>query len=119
MLQEFYTPFHELIEKSGDIKRSDVAQAREVGTDPKSGKPILARFGRFGPMLQLGSGDEKEDKPKFAPMPKGKKIETVTLVEALEAFKLPRTVGKTESGEDILPTSVVFLCPSGQTLCIT
>ena len=102
MLQEFYTPFHELIEKSGDIKRSDVAQAREVGTDPKSGKPILARFGRFGPMLQLGSGDEKEDKPKFAPMPKGKKIETVTLVEALEAFKLPRTVGKTESGEDIL-----------------
>lgn len=102
MLQEFYTPFHELIEKSGDIKRSDVAQARKVGTDPKSGKPILARFGRFGPMLQLGSGDEKEDKPKFAPMPKGKKIETVTLEEALEAFKLPRTVGKTEAGEEIL-----------------
>lgn len=102
MLQEFYTPFHELIEKSGDIKRSDVAQAREIGTDPKSGKPILARFGRFGPMLQLGSGDEKDDKPKFAPMPKGRKIETVTLEEALEAFKLPRTLGKTEDGEDIL-----------------
>jgi DNA topoisomerase-1 len=98
MLQEFYTPFHELIEKSGDIKRSDVAQAREVGIDPKTGKPILARFGRFGPMLQLGSGDEKEDKPLFAPMPAGKKIETVTLDEALLAFTLPRVVGETAEG---------------------
>ncbi len=102
MLQEFYTPFHALIEKSGDIKRSDVAQAREVGIDPKSGLPILARFGRFGPMLQLGNGEDKDDKPKFAPMPKGKKIDNVTLEEALEAFKLPRTVGKTPDGEDIL-----------------
>lgn len=102
MLQEFYTPFHALIEKSGDIKRSDVAQAREVGIDPKSGKTILARFGRFGPMLQLGSGEDKEDKPKFAPMPAGRKIDNVTLEEALEMFKLPRTVGKTPDGEDIL-----------------
>ncbi len=98
MLQEFYTPFHELIEKSGDIKRSDVAQAREVGIDPKSGKPILARFGRFGPMLQLGSGDDKEDKPQFAPMPAGTKIETVTLEQALHAFQLPRIVGETAEG---------------------
>ena len=101
MLQEFYTPFHELIEKSGDIKRSDVAQAREVGTDPKSGLPILARFGRFGPMLQLGSGEDKDEKPQFAPMPAGKKIETITLEEALHAFKLPRVVGKTSEGVDI------------------
>lgn len=98
MLQEFYTPFHELIEKSGDIKRSDVAQAREVGIDPKSGKLILARFGRFGPMLQLGSGDDKEDKPQFAPMPAGTKIETVTLEQALHAFQLPRIVGETAEG---------------------
>ncbi len=101
MLQEFYTPFHELIEKSGDIKRSDVAQAREVGTDPKSGLPILARFGRFGPMLQLGGGEDKNEKPQFAPMPAGKKIETITLEEALHAFKLPRVVGKTSDGVDI------------------
>lgn len=101
MLQEFYTPFHELIEKSGDIKRSDVAQAREVGIDPKSGLPILARFGRFGPMLQLGSGEDKDERPQFAPMPAGKKIETITLEEALHAFKLPRTVGKTSDGVDI------------------
>lgn len=102
MLQEFYTPFHELIEKSGDIKRSDVAHAREIGTDPKSGKPILARFGRFGPMLQLGLGsDDKTDKPLFAPMPAGKKIETVTLEEALHAFTLPRIVGQTPEGIDM------------------
>lgn len=100
MLQEFYTPFHDLIEKSGDIKRSDVAHAREIGIDPKSGKPILARFGRFGPMLQLGLGDseDKSDKPQFAPMPAGKKIETVTLEEALHAFTLPRLVGETAEG---------------------
>jgi DNA topoisomerase-1 len=103
MLQEFYAPFHDLIEKSGDIKRSDVAQAREVGIDPKSGKPILARFGRFGPMLQLGLGDseDKSDKPLFAPMPAGTKIDSVTLDQALLAFTLPRTVGETTDGKPI------------------
>ncbi len=100
MLHEFYTPFHELIEQSGGIDRSTVGANREVGIDPKSGKPIIARFGRFGPMLQLGSTDS-EEKPKFAPLPKGAKIETVTLEQALEMFKLPRTVGQTKDGEDI------------------
>ena len=101
MLEDFYNPFHKLIEKSGDIDRSTVAQAREVGIDPKSGKPILARFGRFGPMLQLGATEDKENKPEFAPMPKGAKIETVTLEEALKAFELPRVVGQTDDGKDI------------------
>lgn len=100
MLSEFYGPFHELIEKSGDIDRSKVGGSREVGTDPKSGKPIIARFGRFGPMLQLGTTDD-EEKPEFAPMPKGAKIETVTIEQAMEAFKLPRIVGQTEDGKDI------------------
>ncbi len=97
MLQEFYDPFHELIAKSSDIDRSKVGTNREVGIDPKSGKPILARFGRFGPMLQLGSQDDDE-KPEFAPLPKGAKLETITLEEALEAFKLPRLLGETEDG---------------------
>ncbi len=97
MLQDFYTPFHELIEQSGGIDRSTVGANREVGIDPKTGKPILARFGRFGPMLQLGNG-EGDEKPEFAPMPKGARVETVTLEQALEAFKLPRTVGTTEDG---------------------
>jgi len=100
MLAGFYTPFHELIEKSGDIDRSTVGNSREIGTDPKTGKTILARFGRFGPMLQLGDSEDA-DKPQFAPMPKGSKIENVTLEQALQAFKLPRLVGQTEDGQDI------------------
>ncbi|HEU0266093.1 MAG TPA: type I DNA topoisomerase [Candidatus Saccharimonadaceae bacterium] len=100
MLSEFYTPFHGLIEKSGDIDRSKVGANREVGTDPKTGKPIYARFGRFGPMLQLGSQDSDE-RPQFAPLPRGTKIETVTLEQALHAFTLPRLVGQTEDGQDI------------------
>ncbi len=100
MLQDFYTPFHQLIEQSGGIDRSTVGANREVGTDPKTGKPILARFGRFGPMLQLGSQDDDE-KPQFAPLPSGARIETVTLEQALEAFKLPRTVGETSDGKVI------------------
>ena len=100
MLSEFYTPFHKLIEQSGGIDRSKVGASKTVGTDPKTGKLIIARFGRFGPMLQLGE-TEDDEKPKFAPMPAGSKIETVTLEEALEAFKLPRLVGQTPDGQDI------------------
>ncbi|MBC7943244.1 type I DNA topoisomerase [Candidatus Saccharibacteria bacterium] len=101
MLKEFYTPFHNLIEQSSDIKRSDVAQAREIGIDPKTGKPILARFGRFGPMLQLGLAEDETDKPRFAPMPANTKIDTVTLEQALVAFTLPRVVGSTADGVPI------------------
>jgi DNA topoisomerase-1 len=101
MLDRFYKSFHKLIEDSDKIDRSTVAKVREIGTDPKTGKPILARFGRYGPMLQLGSSDNKDDKPQFAPIPAGRKIETVTLDEALHAFKLPRTVGETSDGEVI------------------
>ncbi len=100
MLKSFYEPFHKLIEESGGIDRSKVGANREVGVDPKSGKPIFARFGRFGPMLQLGSQEDTE-KPEFAPLPRGAKIETVTLEQALEAFKLPRTVGETKDGKVI------------------
>lgn len=100
MLRDFYGPFHELIEQSGGIDRSTVGNSREIGIDPKTGRPIIARFGRFGPMLQLGSADD-ETKPEFAPMPAGARIETVTLEQALEAFKLPRVVGQTEDGKDI------------------
>ena len=99
MLKDFYTPFHDLIVQSGGIDRSSVGANREVGIDPKSGKPILARFGRFGPMLQLGDTDDKENKPQFAPLPAGARIETVTLEQALEMFKLPRTVGETADGK--------------------
>jgi DNA topoisomerase-1 len=101
MLDEFYKPFHKLIAESGGIDRSTVAQAREIGIDPKTNKPVLARFGRYGPMLQLGSGEDKEEKVQFAPLPAGKKIENVTLEEALHMFKLPRVLGTTTEGDDI------------------
>lgn len=97
MLDKFYTPFHKLIENSGGIDRSQVAQARPVGTDPKSGKVIYARLGRFGAMLQLGD-TEGEEKPQFAPMPQGARVDTVTLEQALKAFQLPRLVGETPEG---------------------
>lgn len=103
MLEKFYTPFHKLIEQSGGIDRSQVAQATPVGTDPKSGKMIYARLGRFGPMLQLGDaknpdGTDSDEKPQFAPMPRGARVDTVTLDQALKAFQLPRLVGETPEG---------------------
>jgi DNA topoisomerase-1 len=101
MLEKFYEPFHKLVENSGGIDRSAVAQATEIGVDPKTGKTIFARFGRFGPMLQLGSTEDKEEKLIFAPMPAGARIETVTLEQALRAFTLPRLLGETEDGKSI------------------
>lgn len=101
MLDDFYKPFHELVEKSDSIDRKSVTKSREVGTDPKTGKPIIARVGKFGPMLQLGSSEDKSEKPQFAPMPNGAKIETVTLEDALHAFELPREVGQTPDGQTI------------------
>ncbi len=100
MIAGFYKNFHKSIEASEDISRQEATQARELGKDPDSGKPVMSRFGRFGPMIQIGTKDD-EEKPRFAPMPDGKKIDTVTLEEALEMFKLPRVVGETEEGEEI------------------
>jgi DNA topoisomerase-1 len=106
MIAEFYGPFHETVLAAADISRMEAAGARELGNDPKTGKPIIARLGRFGPMLQLGTAtdvdkDGKEEKPKFAPIPTGRRIDEVTLEEALEMFKLPRILGKTKDGQDI------------------
>ena len=100
MLERFYAPFHKLIEQSGSIDRAKVAKATPIGTHPKNGKLIYARIGRFGPMLQLGDTDS-EEKPQFAPMPKGARIDTVTLDEAIKAFELPRSVGETTDGQII------------------
>lgn len=100
MINEFYQDFHPLIGKSESASRQEVSQARELGVDPKSGKPILARFGRYGPMLQRGE-TESEEKPDFAPLPAGITLDNVTLEQALEMFKLPRTVGTAENGDTI------------------
>jgi DNA topoisomerase-1 len=100
VLKAFYTPFHKMVEESAGISRAEATQTRHVGDDPKTGLPIFARFGRFGPMLQKGEQSD-DPKPVFAPLPTGAKIETVTLEQALEMFKLPRTVGTTKDGKEI------------------
>lgn len=100
IIAEFYKPFHKLIESSESITRQEANQAKELGIDPKSGKPVIARLGRYGAMIQIGQAEDDE-KPKFAPMPAGKQIGDVTLEQALEMFKLPRTLGKTPEGEEV------------------
>ncbi|MDX2776159.1 type I DNA topoisomerase [Streptomyces caniscabiei] len=100
VLTDFYTPFHKLVEESAGVSRAEATQTRHIGDDPKTGLPIFARFGRFGPMLQKGEQSD-DPKPTFAPLPAGAKIETVTLDQALEMFKLPRTVGTTKDGKEI------------------
>lgn len=101
MLRDFYEPFHQLIEQSGGIKRSEVSMERELGVDPKTKLPVFAKLGRFGPMIQLGKGDD-DTKPRFAPMPFNTSLNTVTLEQALEMFNLPRIVGKTADGQEII-----------------
>jgi DNA topoisomerase-1 len=100
MIADFYKDFHPLIAGAEEASRAEVSQARELGADPKTGKPIMARYGRYGPMLQRGE-TESEEKPAFAPLPAGVSLEEVTLEQALKMFELPRTVGTTAEGEEI------------------
>ncbi len=100
MIDDFYKGFHPLVKKSEKVSREEATQARELGKDPATGKPIIARYGRYGAMLQKGEATD-EEKPDFAPLPEGATLETVTLTEAKEMFKLPRTVGTTSDGKDI------------------
>ncbi|MBI4101168.1 type I DNA topoisomerase [Candidatus Microgenomates bacterium] len=100
MLKAFYGPFHQDIKATEKVSRQEAMQARELGLDPKSGKPVIARLGRYGPMVQIGQAED-EVKPRFAPIPKGQKLEELTLKTALKLFELPRVVGQTVDGKDI------------------
>jgi len=86
------------IEKN--VSREEVAQARELGKDPVSGKPVTVRMGRYGPFVQIGTKDD-EEKPKFAGLRPGQKMDLIKLPEALELFKLPRKLGATADGEPV------------------
>ena len=102
LLARFWKPFKAQIEdKIETVDKSEASGSRVLGVDPKSGKPLSVRLGRYGPFAQIGT-KEDEDKPKFASLRPGQSMHTITAEEALELFKLPRTLGSNEAGEDIV-----------------
>lgn len=101
LLERFWQPFKTLVDdKTESVDRSEATGARELGTDPKTGKPVSVRLGRYGAYAQIGSKDD-EDKPTYASLRPGQSMHTITLDEAMELFKLPRTLGQSEAGEDV------------------
>jgi DNA topoisomerase-1 len=101
LMDKFWHPFKNLVDnKEQSVSRDEAVQSRELGTDPVSGKPISVRIGRYGPFVQIGTKDD-EDKPQFAGLRPGQKMDTITLEEALELFKLPRQLGQSPEGEKI------------------
>ncbi|EQD47517.1 DNA topoisomerase I, partial [mine drainage metagenome] len=98
----FWKPFiHQVEDIEKNVTREQVAQARELGIDAATGKPITVRMGRFGPFVQIGTKDDAE-KPRFAGLRPGQKMDSITLADAMELFKLPRTLGETADGEPVL-----------------
>lgn len=99
MIDSFYGKFHKKVDDAEQIERSEVGSSRDLGIDPESGKKVIARLGRFGPIVQIGESnpdDEDAEKPKFASLLKGQFIEKISLEEALELFQLPRDIGEYE-----------------------
>ena len=98
IMDKFYQEFHPLVEKTAQTKTEHKVGERILGTDLASGKPVSVKIGRYGPVIQIGSAED-EEKPRFAQLPKGMTLETITLEEALECFKLPRVLGEFEGKE--------------------
>jgi len=101
LMQDFWSTFKSQVDdKMETVSRDEAIQSRQLGTDEKSGKPISVRMGRYGPFVQIGTRED-EDKPRFAGLRPGQKMDTITLEDALELFKLPRELGTSPEGEAI------------------
>ena len=101
LMGRFWQPFIDTVkDKEVSVTRAEAAQSRDIGVDPKSGKPVSVRMGRFGPFVQIGTKDD-EDKPRFAGLLPGQKMDSIELEEALLLFRLPRLLGETPEGEEV------------------
>ncbi len=100
MMKDFYSKFEPIVENTMNTRSEHKAGERQRGIDPASGRPVFVKIGRFGPVIQIGAADE-EEKPRFSQLPSDKSMETITLEEALELFKLPREIGEYE-GEKVI-----------------
>ena len=103
MMKDFYKKFEPTVEKTMNERSEHKAGERELGIDPKTGRPVFVKIGRFGPVVQIGTAEDS-NKPQFAPLPANLSMETVALDEALELFKLPRTVGEFEGSPVVIGT---------------
>jgi len=101
LMGSFWKPFKRLLEdKEENVSRKEAVQSRELGSDPRSGRPVSVSMGRYGPFVQIGTKDD-EEKPRFAGLRSDQRMDTITLEEALELFKLPRQLGATPEGEPL------------------
>ncbi len=101
-LEKFWKPFIRQVERTDkNVTREEVSQARELGKDPATGKPVTVRMGRYGPFVQIGTKDDAE-KPRFAGLRRGQKMDSIVLADAMELFKLPRALGETAAGEPVV-----------------
>lgn len=107
MIAAFYWPFHKDVEDSEGISPDEAKQARQLGADPKSGRPVSVRIGRFGPYAQIGTRDDDE-KPVFAGLRPDQRMDKVTLEDVLPLFELPRILGETPAGEEVMVSTGRF-----------
>jgi DNA topoisomerase-1 len=100
LLADFWGSFKPRVDEKMELSRQEVSEARQIGIDPETGKPVSARLGRFGPFVQIGTKEDPE-KPRFASLRANQRIDTITLEDALALFQLPRRLGTTAEGEEI------------------